>query len=112
MMPTVAETWKPPAEISDEARALGQQVERLIDLDTDNTMGYWVRGHVDLELFLDAVEWGYEIGAEGERPIRDVRHRWWRSVPVPADWDCVATRQFVEASGPGRGAFAVTVVEF
>lgn len=78
-------------------------------------MGWWAKGHHEPAAFLAAVELARcEIGV-GFDPVlltENVRHTYWRVVPtISPHRDNAWVGLFIDARGPGPGAFAVTVVE-
>ena len=68
-------------------------------------MSYETRGHVCASSFITALERDCGMTCESNR----VKHRWARNVPVGRDRPCEQFKMYVDK--PGRGAFAVTVVE-
>lgn len=73
-------------------------------------MQLYSRGHHDTPVFLDACrEYFHQWDGRNEPCEATVRHIFWRNVPAPSDC-MVADRSFIE-SRPGRGAFAVTILD-
>ena len=72
--------------------------------DDGDVYGYYTKGHVPLDEFLEAVrkQWG-----DTDKP-ETVRHCWARLIPVTGkDYD----QQFHDYDKPSRGAFAATFWE-
>lgn len=89
--------------VAPEPPALAGKVERLHEVDGCGALGFWARGHHDPDEFAEAVEWEYgDVIA-----FSAVEHKWWRNVP----WEGGVGTLFVDADGPGRGAYPVTVYE-
>lgn len=80
------------------------EIEHLQDLNGGNVIGYYARGHQDPAAFVSAVlDWSYPQAFKPE----DVRHTYYRCVPVKAD----ACDYRLDEVQKGRGAFAVTVID-
>lgn len=85
-------------------------VEELRELGGGPLMGYYAKGHHDAAAFIESVNhWldRHDKQIAGERYV--VKHVYWRNVPATEYGEGFTL--FVEAPGPGRGAYPVTVVE-
>lgn len=67
------------------------------DLENEYTLGYWVKGHCDINDFCKGVK---EFEGKDVNPTQ-VKHGYWRFV----------CKQIVKAEKGKRGAFPVTYVE-
>lgn len=80
-------------------------VETMYEIGNESAgkIGFWARGHYDLEAFARAIkeQWGYDV-KPGE-----CRQEWRRCVP----WADDRSQVMLVETRPGRGAFPVTVVE-
>lgn len=81
--------------------------EQIIDLDTGLLLGYFVKGYVKNEQLMKEIigEWREDATAD----LGKFRQSHYRFVPCPTNEFCLS--MLVE-SGPGRGAFPVTIFEF
>jgi hypothetical protein len=92
-----------------ERRRHGMEIEESREIDSGAVMGYFARGHFPVHHFAEACN-DY-TGADpyyDRRHVKadDVRHEWWRTVPVTGEPGVVA---YHHAEPRSRGAFAVTV---
>lgn len=81
------------------------EIETVGDIDTDATSAWFCRGHVSKENFLRAVEKQYKVTGY---TVDEVQHVFARIVPYHNKAYDHAVLFYVK---PGRGAFAVTVLE-
>jgi hypothetical protein len=86
-------------------------IETLRELDGGVVLGFYAKGHHDdlsftaaLAEYLDEIKY-----PRLECKSSDINRVYWRNVPAPYYDD--GAWQMVNAKGPGRGAYAVTVVE-
>lgn len=69
----------------------------LYEFESECLIGYWVKGHCDIDDFCKAVKEFEKVEINPDQ----VKHEFWR----------VVVNQIVLAQKPGKGAFAVTFVE-
>ena len=88
------------------------EIEYLIEGGDGPVGWYYSRGHHDSAEFLAELEAEYGIATEWGLQVGDVRHVYARKVPRPhgsEDFE-LGQWEWVEQAGPGRGAFAATIV--
>jgi hypothetical protein len=89
------------------------EIERLVDLDGDYTVGAFSRGHHEPETFLAAAV-SYlleERGIDDWTPeVAKVRHETWRHIPMGHDEP--GSLRFEPAKPGARGAYPVTVIDY
>jgi hypothetical protein len=86
-------------------------IEELRELDGGALMGFYAKGHHDDLAFIAALS-EYLEASNRERfecKSTDICRVYWRNVPAPYYDD--GAWQITDARGPGRGAYAVTIVE-
>lgn len=90
------------------------EVQELFEFE-GGPIGWWARGHHNPAAFLVEVEWArceIRVGFDPVLRPEGVRHVYWRVVPTPSPYrEGAWVGLFVDARGPGPGAFPVTVVE-
>lgn len=106
--------WLPhPPDHREPDRGIMARLEYFYELCDGPLMGYYVKGHVDPDLFMDVVEWEDPDALDtwdGAVPHYAVGHPWWRSVPTRQCSDRRGWQvMFCAADGPGPGAYPVTV---
>ena len=85
------------------ATRYGLRIEELREFQGGH-LGYWSKGHHDTLMFAETLNLLFNSFVK----IADVRHVWWRLVPVgEKDMGSI----FIEAKPGKKGAFPVTVVE-
>jgi hypothetical protein len=86
---------------------IGDKMEYKLEVEGMDDLGYFSKGHHDKQVFADEVNGQYQGPWCQQADPDDVRHVWWRNKPLHSNRFDV---EYVQADGPGRGAFPVTVI--
>lgn len=92
-------------------RAYALDIHELREFDGGSFLGYYSRGHHAVDVFMQAIaEYCGDEKSYAAPSTTNVKHAYWRTVPAEPTTGEKGSL-FVEARGPGRGAYPVTVVE-